>query len=139
MLDTDPYGNFLTHGYDLASARDWARLAMLYLQDGVWSGERILPEGYVKFVSTLAPAWEADKRPIYGALFWLNGSGSYPAPKEAFYMSGAGGQVVLMIPSHQLAVVRLGHFKGAGPGYQALRKAVGMLMEAVPVAKDGAK
>ena len=39
----------------------------------VWNGERILPEGFVKFVSTLAPAWEADKRPIYGGFFWLNG------------------------------------------------------------------
>ena len=68
VLDTDPYGNFLTHGYELGSGRDWARLANLYLQDGVWNGERILPEGYVKFVSTLAPAWKADGRPIYGGL-----------------------------------------------------------------------
>ena len=87
VLDTDPYGNFLTHGYELGSGRDWARLANLYLQDGVWNGERILPEGYVKFVSTLAPAWEADGRPIYGGLFWLNGDGTFPAPKEAFYMT----------------------------------------------------
>ena len=57
VLDTDPYGNFLTHGYESASGRDWARVANLYLQDGVWNGERILPEGYAKFVGTLAPAW----------------------------------------------------------------------------------
>ena len=63
VMETDPFGNFLTQGYEFASARDWARLGNLYLQDGVWNGERILPEGYVKFVSTLAPAWEADKRP----------------------------------------------------------------------------
>ena len=62
VMETDPYGNFLTHGYDLGTGRDWARIANLYLQDGVWNGERILPEGYVKFVSTLAPAWEADLR-----------------------------------------------------------------------------
>ena len=47
MIETDPQGNFLTQGYDLAAARDWARLGMLYLQDGVWNGERILPEGFV--------------------------------------------------------------------------------------------
>jgi len=67
VMETDPYGNFLGQGYELASARDWARLGMLYLQDGVWNGDRILPAGYAKFVSTLAPAWKADNRPIYGA------------------------------------------------------------------------
>jgi CubicO group peptidase (beta-lactamase class C family) len=134
VLDTDAYGNFLTQGYEQGSARDWARLANLYLQDGVWNGERILPEGYAKFVSTLAPAWEADKRPIYGALFWLNGAGAYPAPKETFYMNGVGGQRVLMIPSHQMAIVRLGHYKGAAAGDAALRKAVALLIEALPPA-----
>src|SRR5919201_5025779 len=104
VLDTDPYGNFLTHGYELGSGRDWARIANLYLQDGVWNGERILPEGYVKFVSTLAPAWKADGRPIYGGLFWLNGDSAFPAPKEAFYMLGVGGQTVLIIPSHAVAI-----------------------------------
>ena len=134
VLDTDPYGNFLLQGYEQGSGRDWARLANLYLQDGVWNEERILPEGYVKFVSTLAPAWEADKRPIYGGFFWLNGDGTFPAPKEAFYMAGAGGQFVLIIPSHQLAIVRLGHYRGATAGSLALRKAVAMIMDAVPAA-----
>ena len=134
VLDTDPYGNFLTHGYELGSGRDWARIANLYLQDGVWNGERILPAGYATFVRTLAPAWDADKRPIYGGLFWINGDGTFPAPKDAFYMAGVGGQTVLMIPSHQLAIVRLGHYKGVAPGGRALRKAVGILMAAIPPA-----
>jgi CubicO group peptidase (beta-lactamase class C family) len=133
VLDTDPYGNFLTHGYELGSGRDWARIANLYLQDGMWNGERLLPEGYVKFVSTLAPAWKADGRPIYGGgLFWLNGDRTFPAPKDAFYMTGVGGQNVLIVPSHQLAIVRLGHYKGVVPGNLALRKAVGILMGAIP-------
>src|SRR5438034_561045 len=132
VMDTDPYGNFLAQGYELAFGRDWARLGNLYLHDGVWNGERILPEGFVKFVSTLAPAWEADKRPIYGGLFWLNGDGTFPALKETFYMNGAGGQFVLIIPSYQLAIVRLGHYKGASAGGLALRKAVALIMDAVP-------
>jgi len=65
---------------------------------GVWNGERILPEGYTTFVSTLAPAWAADNRPIYGAFFWLNGDGQYPVPRDAYYMAGAGGQTTLIIP-----------------------------------------
>lgn len=132
VLETDPFGNFLTQGYELASARDWARLGNLYLQDGVWNGERILPEGYVKFVSTLAPAWEADKRPIYGGFFWINGDGRYPVPKEAFYMAGAGGQTTLIIPSHDLVVVRLGHYKGSEAGDKSFKQALALLMDAVP-------
>ncbi|NNF26273.1 MAG: serine hydrolase, partial [Gemmatimonadetes bacterium] len=72
--ETDPYGNFLLQGYEFGSGRDWARLANLYLNDGVWNGERILPEGYVDYVSTLAPGWVADGRLLYGGgFFWING------------------------------------------------------------------
>jgi CubicO group peptidase (beta-lactamase class C family) len=131
VLDTDPYGNFLTHGYEAASGRDWARIANLYLNDGVANGERILPEGYARFVGTLAPAWLADKRPQYGALFWVNGDGGWPAPKDMYFMSGVGGQQVLIIPSHQLAVVRLGHYKGVQAAGRATRTAVGLLVGAV--------
>jgi CubicO group peptidase (beta-lactamase class C family) len=132
VIETDPFGNFLGQGYVLGSGRDWARLGNLYLQDGVWNDERILPEGYVKFVSTVAPAWEADGRPVYGAFFWINGTGMFPVPKEAYYMSGAGGQRTLIIPSHDLVVVRMGHSKGEGPGAVSFAKALALLMEAVP-------
>jgi CubicO group peptidase (beta-lactamase class C family) len=132
VIETDPFGNLLTQGYDLACARDWARLGNLYLQDGVWNGHRILPPGFVKFVSTLAPAWVADGRPIYGGFFWINGDGALPVPKNAYYMSGAGGQYTMIIPSHDLVVVRLGHFKGDEPGSKALNTALALLLEAVP-------
>jgi CubicO group peptidase (beta-lactamase class C family) len=135
VIETDPFGNFLGQGYELASARDWARLGNLYLQDGVWNDERILPEGYAKFVSTLAPSWEADKRPIYGGFFWINGDGRFPVPKDAYYMAGAGGQTTLIIPSHDLVVVRLGHFKGAAPGAASFNRALSLLMQAVPQRK----
>ena len=132
VLETDPYGNYLLQGYELAPARDWARLGNLYLQDGVWNGERILPVGYVDFVSTVAPAWEADGRPIYGGFFWINGDDRYPVPRDAYLMSGAGGQTTLIIPSHDLVVVRQGHYRGARAGGQAFRNALRMLIEAVP-------
>jgi len=132
VMETDPFGNFLTQGYEFASGRDWARLGTLYLQDGVWNGERILPEGFVKFVSTIAPAWLADKRPIYGGFFWINGTGELPVPKDAYYMAGAGGQTTLIVPSHDLVVVRLGHFKGSRDGEPAFARALSLLMAAVP-------
>lgn len=132
VLETDPYGNFLMQGYEFGSARDWSRLGNLYLQDGVWNGERLLPEGFVDFVSTLAPAWIADKRPIYGGFFWINGDERFPIPKDAYYMAGAGGQFTIIIPSHDLVVVRLGHYKGSSVGSEALEKSLELLMRAVP-------
>jgi CubicO group peptidase (beta-lactamase class C family) len=133
ILETDPYGNFLLQGYEFGSGRDWARLGNLYLQDGVWNGERLLPEGYVEYASTLAPAWVADGRPVYGgAFFWINGAGAYPIPNEAYYMAGAGNQKTIIIPSHDLVVVRQGHYKGGGPGNEGLKNALSLLMEAVP-------
>jgi CubicO group peptidase (beta-lactamase class C family) len=131
VMETDPYGNF-SHGYELASARDWARLGNLYLQDGVWNGERILPEGFVQFVSTVAPAWTADHRPVYGGFFWINGDSVFPVPRRAYYMFGAGGQYTLIIPSHELVVVRLGHYKGQAAGLESLKNALALLMKAVP-------
>jgi CubicO group peptidase (beta-lactamase class C family) len=132
VMETDPYGNFLTQGNELASARDWARLGNLYLQDGIWKGERILPEDFTKFVSTPAKPWVDDGQPIYGGLFWINGDGALPIPKEAYMMKGAGGQSVTIIPSHDLVIVRLGHYKGQQAGDEALNKAYSLLMEAVP-------
>jgi CubicO group peptidase (beta-lactamase class C family) len=135
-VETDPYGNFLLQGSEHASARDWARIGNLYLQDGVWNGERILPKDWAKFAGTLAPAWEADKRPVYGgSFFWLNGDGGYPVPKDTYYMAGAGGQWTMIIPSHDLVVVRLGHYKGAADGTASFRRALALLMEAVPKAR----
>jgi CubicO group peptidase (beta-lactamase class C family) len=135
VIETDPFGNLLTQGYDLACARDWARLGNLYLQDGVWNGQRILPRGFVEFVSTLAPAWVADGRPIYGGFFWINGDGALPVPKNAYYMAGAGGQFTMIIPSHDLVVVRLGHFKGDEIGSKDFGKALALLIDAVPARK----
>ena len=132
VMETDPYGNFLTQGYEFMSGRDWARLGNLYLQDGVWNGERILPEGFVKFVSTAAPAWVADQRPIYGGFFWINSDRAFPVPQDAFYMAGAGGQTVLIVPSHHLVVVRIGHYRGQQAGEAAFRRALALLMKAVP-------
>jgi CubicO group peptidase (beta-lactamase class C family) len=132
VIETDPYGNLLTQGYDLAAARDWARLGNLFLNDGVWMGERLLPAEYTQFVRSLAPAWVADGRPIYGGFFWINGDGEWPVPTDAYYMAGAGGQYTWIIPSHDLVVVRLGHYRGNAPGDADLKTALGLLMKAIP-------
>jgi CubicO group peptidase (beta-lactamase class C family) len=93
-----------------ASARDWARLGLLFLQDGVWQGRRLLPEGWVAY--TLTPVSAApDAR--YGAHMWLKipearDLGEPPMLEESYYMLGYDQQVVAVIPSRDLVLVRLG-------------------------------
>jgi CubicO group peptidase (beta-lactamase class C family) len=89
VLETDPHGNFLLTGYDYGTARNWARIGLLYLQVGMWNGMRILPEGWAKFVGTPAPAWKQNN---YGGLFWVNGIGRFNLPRDAYYAAGAGGR-----------------------------------------------
>ena len=128
VMETDPYGNFLLTGYDYGTARNWARLGMLYLNDGMAGGERILPEGWADFVSTPAPAW---KEPVYGGQFWLNQTGTFPIPKDAYYMGGGGGQRTIIIPSMNMVIVRLGHFRGGAYSDDALGKSLTMLIRIV--------
>lgn len=116
VLEPDPSGNFVMTGFVYGRARDWARLGQLWLQDGVWRDERILPQGWSALVATPAPAWEA---PEYGGLFWLNRTRRWNLPEDAYYMSGGGGQYTFVIPSLDLVVVRLGHYKGGLPAAEA--------------------
>ena len=76
-----------------------------------------------------------DKRPIYGAFFWINGAGQYPVPRDSYYMAGAGGQTTIIIPTHDLVVVRLGHYKGEEHAAKALARALELLVRAVPQAR----
>ncbi|MCH7750221.1 MAG: serine hydrolase [Acidobacteria bacterium] len=129
VMEPDPYGNFLLTGFDYGTGRNWARLGLLYLQDGMWNGERLLPEGWAEFVSTPAPAWDQSQ---YGGLFWVNGNQRWTAlPRSAYYMSGAGGQHVIIVPTHDLVVVRMGHRRGQRVGVQALDTALGLLLDAI--------
>lgn len=129
VLETDPYGNFLLTGYDYGTARNWARLGMLYLQDGVWMGERLLPEGFVDFVATPAPAW---KPPVYGAMVWVNADSSWALPRSSYAFRGAGEQNVFIVPSHDMVIVRMGHFPGSRWSVPNTQRALALLVDAVP-------
>lgn len=121
VLEPDPWGNFISTGYDHGTARDWARLGQLHLQDGVWNGDRILPEGWVDFVRTPAPAAPEDH---YGGFFWLNAGNRFPAiPNDAYWADGARGQFTMIIPSRNAVIVRLGHSLDA-PSFGRYRERV---------------
>jgi len=111
--EPDASGTFVGSSYMFATPRDWARFGLLYLQDGVWEGERILPEWWVKYSATPTPKAPHGQ---YGALFWLNaGTESNPkdrmwpdAPRDAFAAKGYQEQSVVIIPSKKLVIVRFG-------------------------------
>ena len=75
VLEPDPWGNFILSGYEYGSAADWMRFGLLHLWDGVFEGDRILPEGWSEFVSSPSPG---AKEGEYGGLWWLNLGGRYP-------------------------------------------------------------
>ncbi len=133
VLETDPYGNFLLTGHDYGTARNWARIGLLYLNDGVWNGKRLLPAAFVDFVKTIAPAWP---EPQYGGQFWVNGDDAWNLPRDAYFAAGAGGQNTFIVPSHDLVIVRMGHSAGAQASREAVRAAQKELMAAVPPKKD---
>ena len=109
VLEADDDGTFVGSSFMYATARDWARLGMLYVNDGVWEGQRILPEGWVAYTRTPAPA---DPQKRYGGHVWLKVAAEYSGgaelPADAFHAIGHAGQFVTMIPSAHLVVVRLG-------------------------------
>ena len=113
LLEPDASGTYVGSSYIMATARDYARFGLLYYNDGVCNGERILPEGWVKQTIT-PPSSNALKN--YGYQFWLNGFDKenpsqikYPdVPTDMFYCDGFGYQYIYIIPSKKLVVVRLG-------------------------------
>jgi hypothetical protein len=118
VLETDARGNFIGSSFMWATARDWARFGQLYVDDGMWEGARILPQGWVAYSRRSAPA--APGR-LYGAHFWLTiadayrrGSPTFELPADAFHAVGHEGQFVTIIPSRRLVVVRLGLTRSAG-------------------------
>jgi CubicO group peptidase (beta-lactamase class C family) len=113
VMEPDSSGTFVASSYTFATPRDWARFGLLYLQDGMWQGERILPQGWVEYSTTPTPQ---APRGEYGALFWLNaGSDGNPedrrwpiAPRDTYAALGFQEQRVIIIPSQKLVLVRFG-------------------------------
>ena len=109
-LEFDASGTLQGSTNMLASARDWARFGLLYLNDGVVGGKRILHEDWVDFCA--AATLDTD----YGAGFWTNRSEHQDAkgrvrlgiPRDAFFASGNLGQRIVIMPSQHLVIVRLG-------------------------------
>ncbi|MFB3777639.1 MAG: serine hydrolase domain-containing protein [Bryobacteraceae bacterium] len=110
---SDWNGDFLMSGQTYSTARDFARFGLLYLNDGVWNGERVLPEGWAKYVSTPGPVQAENDPRRYGGQFWIH-TGIDGLNTQAYTPDGAGGQFAMIIPAHKLVVVRRGFDSGGG-------------------------
>jgi len=107
-METDHEGNFIGSSQVYTTARDLTRFALLYLNDGVWAGERILPEGWTEFVATAAPTLpRAAGEEGYGAQFWLLDRFD-GVPPGTYTTAGNKGQHATIVPTEDLVIVRTG-------------------------------
>ncbi len=107
LLSTDRFGDFILSSQVYTNARDLARFGLLYLQNGVWNGERLLSEDWIDFVRTPAPATHIRGN-FYGGQFWLVPDERTDVPRDAYSTAGNRGQFVVIVPSHGLVIVRRG-------------------------------
>lgn len=114
-VEFDPAGTAVLASLVYATARDFAKLGYLYLRDGTWDGQRILPHGWVDFARRKNPANNSD---TYGAGWWIVPADASEkpyrsdippqAPRDIFYADGHDGQHIFVVPSKDLILVRLG-------------------------------
>lgn len=105
IVETDMAGNFVGSSYGYATTRDWAKFGLLYMHKGNWNGEQLFDESWATYVAS--PTNSSNG--IYGAQFWLNAGGDFPdVPRDMYRCSGFQGQMVIIIPSLDLVVVRMG-------------------------------
>ena len=127
FVEFDASGGMVGGAYGYMTTRDWAKLGLLYLNDGVWNGERIFSEEWMHFA--LAPSEAAAH---YGAQLWINTGGERWAdlPEDIFYFMGHQGQRVIMVPSKDLVIVRT----GVTEDYDLQKKAIGEFLHEVVAA-----
>lgn len=138
LVEFDHQGLFFGSALIYASARDYAKFGLLYLHDGVWDGRRLLPEGWVDFASTHGPAPNAD---VYGAGWWVtpkSGPGRpyhsliQGEPRDAYAAQGFEGQYIVVVPSKDLVIVRLGRTPESEPRLAAMGAWMTALVRAFP-------
>ena len=120
IIEPDQSGRPVGSSYGWATARDWARLGQLMLQDGVWEGDTLLQPGWVDYMRQPA----AGSNGTYGAQLWLPGPDMPSLPADAFMMRGFQDQRVFVIPSRDVVIARLGHGEDKVTDFEGLVRRV---------------
>ncbi len=109
LIETDAAGNFVASSYSYGTTRDWARFGLLYLNNGVFEGDTILPPGWVDYSRQEAP----NSNGKYAGTFWLQEPDTVnklrDVPDDIFFADGFLGQRIYIMPSKKLVVVRMGY------------------------------
>jgi CubicO group peptidase (beta-lactamase class C family) len=139
VVEFDPQGTFYGSSLIWATARDFARFGYFYLRDGVWNGQRLLPQGWVDFARS--PGSDANTD-IYGAGWWLTPPQGTGRPEHAtirdnaladnFSAQGYQGQMIVVVPSRDMVVVRLGLFDDSSGHWDALGDWLAKVIDAFP-------
>jgi CubicO group peptidase (beta-lactamase class C family) len=137
-IESDAAGTYLGGSLVWASSRDFAKFGYLYLRDGVWEGERLLPEGWVDFARSPGPAANTN---VYGAGWWIippqgpltHHQNADSDPRDAFHAGGHEGQTIWVVPSRDLVIVRLGLMPNEGDNWPALYEWNQRIARAFPV------
>ncbi len=107
LVATDRFGDYILSSQTYTNARDLGRFGLLYLNNGIWNGERLISEEWIDFVRTPAPA-TVGRGGQYGGQFWLVPEGRTDVPADAYTTNGNRGQYTVIVPSHNLVIVRRG-------------------------------
>ena len=107
LVSADRFHDFILSSQVYTNARDLARFGLLYVQNGMWQGERLISEDWIEFVRTPAPS-TAERGNFYGGQWWLVPDDRTDVPADAYSTSGNRGQYVIIVPTHDLVIVRRG-------------------------------
>jgi len=109
VLEADPSGTFLGEAFLYANAHDWARFGEFLRLNGAWNGEQLLPRSFVDYMRSPVPASDEGHGPVYGrGAVWLAPGEGFNLPADTFMLQGHLRQVIAIIPSRKLVILRMG-------------------------------
>jgi CubicO group peptidase (beta-lactamase class C family) len=109
VIEADETGTFLGEGFLYATAHDWARFSEFLRLGGEWNGQQLLPAGFVDYMRAPFPPSDEGLGPVYGrGQLWLAQRQDYGLPPDTFMLEGHLRQVIAIIPSRKLIILRMG-------------------------------
>ncbi len=132
VFESDPSGTFLGEAFLYATAHDWARFGEFLRLGGVWNGQQLLPPGFVDYMRSPLPVSDQGQGPVYGrGQLWLGRGQGFDLPADTFLLQGHLRQVIAIIPSRKLVILRMGATR------EDLGYSTANLLRSITVAESG--